>query len=242
MSRKKKILFMVIVLAFGTLTAACTTTAPFTYTDTFNVSSDHFQEIRKDEWETIGNTDYRLILEHDEKIIYVIGCESSKEDKKDTLDSRVRKPDEEWFPGVEGIIKVHFGFLRQYTAVRSILLDTVCEYPGYAIRTSGFSLGGTWTQLFLLDVILHWPERDIQAIFYAPANPWWRLPKKYQVELEQRTVFVRSRWDPVTWMRLIGFYRYGHNITIGKWWRILPPQHEAPQMIRALDEKFSSDR
>jgi len=230
---------LAIILAFGAGVTACTTTAaPFAFTDTFNVSSNHYREIKKEPWEIIGNTDYRIFPEHDEEIIHIRGRERLDEDKKDIFDSRVRKPDKEWFPGAEGIIKIHYGFLRQYTAIRSVLLDTINQYPDYAIRISGYSLGGTWTQLFLLDAILHWPDRDILAILYAPANPWRKLPKKYQEELEQRTVFVCNHWDPVTWMRVIGFYRYGYNIKIGKWWRCLPAQHKGAQMTKALDEKF----
>jgi len=229
---------LMMVLAFGALVTACSTTAPLINADAFTISSSHFREIRKEPWEVIGTTNYRVILEHDKKIINVIGRESQKEDAKDNYDARTRKPDEEWFPGIEGTVKIHIGFLKRYIAVRGVLFETAYQYPDYAIRASGHSLGGTWTQLFLLDAILHWPERDIQALFYAPGNPWRRLPKKYREELEKRTVFVCNHWDPVTWMRLIGFYRYGHNIKIGKWWRCLPSQHRGLQMIRALDEKF----
>ena len=236
----KKMLFLAIVLKMGMIVSGCSTSIPVTYTDTFNVSPDHFHEIRRGPWETMGNTHYRLIIDHDEEIIHVRGRGSNDEDMKDNFDFRVREPAEEWFSGVEGI-KVHLGFLRRYRSVRDLLLTTTYQYPDYAIRASGYSLGGTWTQLFLLDAIIHWPDRDIEAIFYAPANPWRKLPKKYQKELKQRTVFVRSIWDPVTWMRPLLFFRYGYNITIGKWWRIFPAQHYPPQMLRALEEKFPDD-
>ena len=231
------VFFTMIVLSLGTI-ACKTTAAPFTYTDTFNVSSDHFREIREGPWEIIDNTYYCLFLDHDEKKIYVRGRESGEGDTKDNFDFRIEELADEWFPGKEGSIKVHVGFLKRYKAVRSVLFDAVDQYADYAVRLSGFSLGGTWTQLFLLDVLLHWPERDILAIFYAPANPWRKLPKEYQEKLKLHTIFVSSVWDPVTWMEAVGFHRYGYDITIGKWWRILPPQHKARQMIRALDEKF----
>ena len=237
---KKKILFSTIIIVLNVLVTACATTVPITNTDIFiHINSDHLRDIRSGPWETIDKTHYRLILNHDEKIICVRGRESISGDIHDNLKFRTRKPAEEWFPGAEGRIKIHSGFLRRYESVRNMLLDTLNEYPDYTIRVSGFSLGGAWTQLFLLDIILLWPDRDVQAIFYAPANPWRRLPREYQKELGQNTVFVKCYWDPVTWMRLIGFYRYGHNITIGKWWRLLPPQHIPPQMIRALDEHFN---
>ncbi|MDR2542921.1 MAG: hypothetical protein LBC80_05680 [Treponema sp.] len=233
---KKKSLFTVTVLAFGAFFTSCATTAPFAFTDTFNVSSDHFREMRTGPWETIGNTQYRLIFNHEEKIVDIRGRGSTGEDKKDNMNFRTKKPSAGWFSDAEERIKIHSGFFRRYESVRSVLLDAVYEYPDYAIHVSGFSLGGTWTQLFLLDILLLWPDRDIKAIFYAPASPWRKLPRKYQKELKQCTVFVRTYWDPITWMWLIGFHRYGYNITVGKWWRILPPQHEPPQMIRALDE------
>jgi len=234
---KKNILFVTMVMAFGMIVIGCKTTVPFAFTDTFNVSSGHFREIRRGPWETIGNTHFRLIVDHDEKIIHVRGRGSEEEDMRDNFDFRIRELAEEWFPDVEGI-RVHLGFLRRYRSVRDVLMDAVYQRPDYAIRVGGYSLGATWTQLFMLDVIHHWPDRDIQAIFYAPANPWRRLPRKYQKELKQRTVFVRTFWDPVTWMRVMGFYRYGHNITVGRWWRILPAQHYPRQMIRALNERF----
>jgi hypothetical protein len=231
-----------MVIVFGAFITACTTTTvPITYTDTFNVSSDHFREIRRGPWEVINDTQYRLILDHDEKIIDVRGRESIEGDMKKNFDFRIRKPEKDWFPGADGKIRIHSGFFRRYESVRNILLDAAYEYPDYAIHVSGFSLGGTWTQLFLLDVIQIWSDRDIRAIFYAPANPWRRLPKEYQNKLRQHTVFVKSHWDLFTWMRVIGFYRYGYNITIGKWWRFLPPQHEPPQMIRSLDEISAND-
>ena len=235
---KKRILFAVMIPVFGALIIGCATTAPFTFTDTFNVSSDHFREIRRGPWEAIGTTYYRLIVDHDEKIIHVRGRGSEREDLRDNLDFRIREPAEEWFPEIEARIRVHSGFLRRYEAAREVLMDALYRYPAYAVRVSGFSLGATWPQLFLLDVTHHWPDRDIQAILYGPANPWRRLPREYQRELQQRTVFVRTYWDPVTWMRVLGFFRYGHTITIGRWWRVLPPQHFPPQMIRALDERF----
>ncbi|MCL2440149.1 MAG: hypothetical protein FWD14_00230 [Treponema sp.] len=233
-----KIVFAAKIMAFSMFFAACASTQPFTYTDSFNVSSEHFRETRRGPWETMGNTQFRLSVNHEEKEINVRGRGSNDDDAKDNLDFRIREPAEEWFPGLKGRVKVHSGFLRRYESVRKLLLDTAFEYPDYAIRVSGFSLGGTWTQLFLLDVIQHWPDRDVLAIFYAPANPWRRLPKSYQRELKQRTVFVRTHWDPITWMHLIGFFRYGHTITVGKWYRVLPAQHEPPQMIRALEERF----
>jgi len=229
---------IMIIPALGTI-ACTTTTAPFFYTNTFNVSSDHFREIREGPWDVIGYTNYRLFLDHEEKIIHVRGRGSyNKKDMEDNYDFHIEKISEEWFPGAEGIIKIHIGYYKRYEAVRGLLLDTASEFPDYAIRVGGYSLGAAWTQLFLLDAILHWPERDILAIFYAPANPWRSLPKKYQEDLKQHTIFVRSLWDPVTLMDAVGFHRYGYNITIGKWWRVLPSQHEPAQIIRALDEKF----
>jgi len=235
---KKNILFGAMVLAFGLLVAGCRSTVPITYTDTFNVSAEHFREIRRGPWEVEGRwkTPYRLILDHDEKIIHDRGRGSNQEDMRDNLDFRIREPSEEWFSGGTGI-KVHLGFLRRYQSVRHILLDATVDHPDYAIRVSGYSLGATWTQLYMLDVVTQWPDRDIEAILYAPANPWRKLPKNYQKELKQRTVFVCSIWDPVTWMGLMWFRRYGHNITIGKWWRVFPAQHFPNQMARALEEK-----
>ena len=230
--------FTVIIFAFTAAVCGCATTAPFEYTDTFNVSSAHFREVRSGPWETIEKTRFRVFADHDEKIIHVRGRGSNDADMKDNFDFRIIEPSEEWFPGAEGRIRVHSGFFKRYTAIRTLLFDTIDQYPDYAIRLGGFSLGGTWTQFFLLDVILHWPDKDILGIFYAPANPWRRLPKQYQRELKKRTVFVSNAWDPITWMRAVGFKRYGYNITIGRWWRILPPQHDPPQMIRSLDERF----
>jgi len=229
-------IFIVNILLFGLLFITCKTTPPFEYTDTFNVSSEHFVETRSGPWETVNNTQFRIIIEHEEKIICVRGRVTMTINKKDNYKFRATKPAEDYFPGAEGRIKVHSGFLLRYEGVRHILLDIAHQYPDYAIRISGVSLGATWTQLFLLDVILHWPDRDVLAILYAPANPWRRLPKKYQKELEQRTVFVCSHWDPITWMRPLFYFRYGHDITIGRWWRFWPPQHHPTQMLRSLEE------
>jgi hypothetical protein len=122
--------------------------------------------------------------------------------------------------------------------VRNKLLDAAYEYSNYTIRVAGFSLGATWTQIFVQDLIHHFPQRDITAIFYAPASPWRKLPKKYRLALNSVTFFVRSIYDPVTWMRILRFYRYGKHINIGKCWRVFPLQHLPAQIIRGLLEKF----
>jgi hypothetical protein len=122
--------------------------------------------------------------------------------------------------------------------VRNTLLDACYDHLDYAIRVDGFSLGAAWTQIFVQDVLHRWPDRDIQAILYAPGNPWRRLPRKYRRALRQHITFVIPRWDVVTWMRLIFFYRYGRDVRIGKIWRLWPKQHHPNQIIRALDERF----
>jgi len=235
---KEKILYAMMVLASGVFVTSCSTTVPFAFTNTFYISSDHVREIVEGPWEVINKTQFRVIMDHNEKIIFIIGRDSILVDYKDNFNFFVTKPDDDWFPGIDERIKIHSGFYKRYKSVRNALLETAYKYPDYSIYVSGYSLGGTWTQLFLLDAILLWPDRDIRAIFYAAANPWRKLPEKYRKELEQRTIFIKTYWDPVTWMSVIGFYRYGHNITVGKWWRIFPPQHGPPQMIRALDELF----
>jgi len=201
----------------------------------FAIGSKHFNEILEGPWETVDRTEYRMTVDHENKIIHVTGQHSHEEDWPDNFDFRVRA--EQWFPDVQDI-KVHAGFLRQYKAVRGKLLDTAYQYPDYAIRVDGFSLGASWPQIFVQDVLYRWPERDIQAILYAPGNPWRKLPKKYQDALKRCTFFVRSVYDPVTWMGLLRFHRYGKNISIGRWWRVWPIQHYPAQIIRGLDERF----
>ena len=201
----------------------------------FEINSNHFRAANAEPWEQVGRTDYRLEIDNGKKIIHVTGRPSSQRaDWKDNLDFRIRSKTQKWFRG----IRVHAGFLRQYLAVRGKLLDVCYEHPGYAIRVDGFSLGGSWTQIFVQDVLHRWPDRDIQAIFYAPGNPWRRLPRKYRGLLRRRVTFVIPWWDAVTWMRLIGFKRYGKDIRIGRIWRLWPKQHHPDQIIRALDERF----
>ena len=202
----------------------------------FQVCSDHFKEIRSGLWQTQDRTEYRLVLSHKEKIIYLTGRSSSEEDWPDNIDFRILETSEQWFPDVK--IKVHAGFLRQYKAVRDKLLNVAYEFPDYAIRVDGYSLGASWTQIYVQDILYHWPDRTIMALLYAPGNPWRVLPKRYSEFLKQHIIFVRSIWDPVTWMRVLRFYRYGKNFTIGKLWRVLPIQHRPDQIIRGLDEKY----
>ena len=202
----------------------------------FEVSTTHFNQTRSGPWEKVDRTDYCVVVDHEKKIIHVTGKESGDEDWPDNFDFRVRQPAEQWFPDVKDIW-VHSGFLRQYKAVRDKLLDIAYEHPDYAIRVDGYSLGGSWTQIFTQDILYRRPDRDIKAIYYAPGNAWRKLPKQYQDALKRCTVFVRSIWDPVTWMRVFRFYRYGDHITIGKWWRIWPLQHWPDQIIRGLTER-----
>jgi len=202
----------------------------------FKVNSDHFRSVNSGPWVTEGRTDYRINVDHEAKVIHV-SCQASSqsEDWRDNLDFR-RHPKEQWFRG----IWVHAGFLRQYRAVCDVLLNACYEHPGYAIRVDGYSLGASWAQIFLQDCIHRWPDRDIQAILYAPGNPWRRLPRKYRRALKRCTTFAYCFWDVVTWMRLIGFKRYGKNIRLGRIWRLWPKQHHPDQIIRGLDERFKS--
>jgi len=201
----------------------------------FKVSAKHFDEITEGPWQTIERTEYRLVVDNSNRIIDVVGQSSRDEDWPDNFDFRIREPAEQWFSD-NNDITVHAGFLRQYKPVRNTLLNAAYQNPNYLIRVSGYSLGASWTQLFIQDVLYHFPERDIKAILYAPGNVWRKLPEKYRKKLTRCTVFVRSLYDPVTWMRVLRFYRFGNHITIGKWWRIMPLQHFPDQIIRGLNE------
>ena len=201
----------------------------------FKISAEHFNSFLQGPWETIERTELRTELDHAKKIISIIGQCSDEDDWPDNFDFR-RKAVEKWFADAD--IVVHSGFLRQYKAVRNKLLDIAYQYPNYSIHVSGFSLGASWTQIFVQDVLYRWPERDIQAILYAPGNPWRKLPENFQKSLESRITFVYSFWDPVTWMKLIGFQRYGANKKIGKWYRLWPIQHYPEQIDRALKDEF----
>ena len=199
----------------------------------FNLTSEHFKKTIGGHFEKIDRTDYRVEVSHSDKAIHITGRCSDDDDWPDNFDFRQRPV--KWFPDSD--ILVHAGFLRQYKSTRSKLLDICYEYPGYSIYVDGFSLGASWTQIFLQDVLHRWPDRDVLAILYAPGNPWRKLPKKYKDALKRCTYFVRSIWDPVTWMGLLRFYRYGKHITLGKWYRILPLQHTPDQIIRGLKER-----
>jgi len=197
------------------------------------VSSNHFSKIRNGPWKQAEKTHYRMVIDHADKTIHITGQESDNNDWSDNFDFKVHA--EQWFSNNKNIL-VHAGFLRQYKSVRNILLDAVYQHPDYIIKVDGFSLGASWTQIFLQDVIHRWPDKNIHAVFYAPGNPWRKLPKQYQKALKRCTTFVRSIWDPVTWMKALRFYRYGKHITIGKWYRFWPLQHLPLQIIRGLDE------
>ena len=201
----------------------------------FEISAEHFEEITKDSLLTAGKTQCRYTVDKKEKVIHITGQSSRNNDWGDNFDFRAREVAVQWFADKKDI-KIHAGFLRQYKAVRDILM-TVCEaYSDYAIRVDGYSLGASWTQIFTQDVLYHWPNRDVQAILYAPGNPWRKLPKVFKAKLKQHITYVRSIWDPVTWMRMFGFCRYGAEVRIGKWYRILPLQHKTDQIIKGLKE------
>ena len=197
-------------------------------------SAEHFREISRGPWLQEGNTNYRVYVDHENKTIYITGQGTQcGNDWRDNFSIWTRRgPTASWF----GQVRVHAGFLRQYKSVRNILLEICQQYPDYSIRVSGFSLGAAWLQIFMQDVLHHWPERDIKGIFYAPGNPWRCLPRKYRRLLRKRTVFVYNIWDPITCMALLGFFRYGRNIRLGRVWRIFPNQHHPVQIIRGLEE------
>ena len=198
----------------------------------FEISVEHFEEITKDPWLTDGRTQYRYEVDNVNKIIHITGQSSRSNDWGDNFDFRAREVAVQQEKGV----KIHAGFLRQYTSVHETLME-VCEtFPDYAIRVDGYSLGASWTQVFVKVALDRWPDRDIQAILYAPGNPWRKLPKAIKEKLKQHITFVRSIWDPVTWMRAFGFFRYGAEVRIGKWYRAWPLQHKTEQIIRGLKE------
>ena len=227
----------------------------------FNISSDCFR-IANDGmgegfWSKKGRTDYHFHADHDKKKLYIIGRPTSEnKDWLDNLDFRTTKtikamfsqseedPNKpiQWFDDRKDI-KVHTGFLRQYQAVAEEFLALAEKYSDYDIEIWGFSLGASWTQI-LLEVAVYliyirgkWAGRKVQGIFYACGNPWRKLPKELRKLVKQCSTFVINFWDPVTWMRLIGFNRYGKRVQIGRPWRFFPIQHHPTQMIKALDER-----
>ena len=214
----------------------------------FEISIDHFKQstVKSEEyWKQEDRTDYRVEVDHEAKVILVIGRPTSQGvDWLDNFDFRVRDKTRKWFPS-RNSPRVHNGFLRQYESVRKILLDLCYKYEDYAIRCTGYSLGGSWTQIFVQDCLHRWTniegkeDRDIKAIFYACGNPWRWLPKVYRKALKACTQFVINYWDPVTWMGLLRFKRYGKNVMIGKPWRLYPLQHHYNQIERALYERFN---
>ena len=219
----------------------------------FAAGVSHFEEVVSGPWTATGQTDYRVRLIHPtanpfagsggepKGIIHVTAQGSQSKDKgvdwRDDFDFRIRQPAEQWFAGNKNI-KIHAGFLRQYKQVRGTLMDTAYQYPDYAVYVDGYSLGASWTQIFIQDVLYHFPGRDIRAILYEPGSPWRKLPRKDKAALKDHIVFVRSIWDPVTWMAALGFFRYGQHVSIGRWWRLWPCQHLEDQVIRNLREKY----
>ena len=227
----------------------------------FEVSSDNFRiansGIGENFWSKKGRTDYRFEVSHEDKTIYVIGRPSSeRKDWLDNLDFRIARaiknlfsPEEKepnkpkyWFKNRKDI-KVHAGFLRQYEAVQEEFLALLEKYPDYEVKIWGFSLGASWTQILLEDFVFwayikkKWPERKVAGIFYSCGNPWRKLPKEIRKLVKKVSTFVIPWWDPVTWMRVLRFFRYGKEIKIGKWYRFWPIQHHPEQIIRALDER-----
>lgn len=220
----------------------------------FTPGVSHFHSTIDGDWELVGRTSYRVIIDHGNKIIHVTGQHSrAGAEWFDNLDMRTRdfvndpdlhkrrkeaweNTDEQWFDGKPDI-RVHAGFLRQYKAIRNVLLDTCYQYEDYKIFVDGFSLGAGWTQIFMQDILHRWPDRDIRYVGYAPPNPWRRLPEMYQRLLKQHCTFVVPYWDPVTWMRLLRFRRFGKEVRVGRPWRMVPKQHRPDQIIRGLIER-----
>ena len=208
-------------------------------------SVENFREVLKGPWEKVDRTDFKVEICHKKKAIYITGQSSNYEDWPDNFDFRKRrlyelmdqKP-EQWFPDRDDIW-VHSGFLAQYKPVRRQLIDILKQYPEYAVYIGGWSLGGSWTQLLLEEVWHRWRNKRVIVFFgYATGNAFRNLPKEYREGIAKCSTFVYCWWDPVTWMRVLRFYRYGKNIRIGKWWRIWPFQHCTYQIERALKEKF----
>jgi hypothetical protein len=224
----------------------------------FAPSKANYEEITSGPWTTQGATQYRMETDIDEKIIYVIfqGSQSAKQntagkhswvyklikkwfgtDWADDFDFWSKSPSRQWFPDVKDL-KVHEGFLNQYSAVRSAILDECYKYPDYMIMVEGYSLGAALAQIFTYDASFHFQKRKVWCLTYEPPNPWKKLPSAWQKIIKPRTVFLCARWDIVTWMRLLDFHRYGENITVGHWWRIWPFQHLHDAVCKNLLEKF----
>ena len=206
----------------------------------FEISSAHFNTVNVGDdsyWVQKDRTDYRVEVDHDNKVILVIGRPSSQGvDWLDNFDFRVKSKPRQWFADNKKI-RVHEGFLRQYESVRNDLLDLCYKHEDYQIWVTGYSLGGSWSQIFVQDCLHRWPDRFIRFISYACGNPWRRLPREYKKALRRVTTFVINFWDPVTWMRLILFFRYGKRVQIGRPWRFYPIQHHPTQMVKALDQR-----
>ncbi|MCL2373820.1 MAG: hypothetical protein FWC65_01080 [Treponema sp.] len=237
--KKPTVCRLVAVISAMAFAACASAPLPVAWMDDdWKPSVEHFQSIRRGPWTQEGNTDFRIYVDHENQNIYITGQESRcRDDWRDNFSFWTgRGPTASWF----GEVRVHAGFLRQYQSARNTLLNVSWRYPDYAIRVTGYSLGAAWLQIFMQDVLHVWPERDITAIFYSPGNPWRRLPQRYRRSLRERTVFIYNRWDFITWMGLLGFFRYGENIRLGSVWRMRPNQHHPYQVIRGLEEKARS--
>lgn len=98
-------------------------------------------------------------------------------------------------------VRFHQGFMDAYFAVRQPLLETIKQYPDYALTLTGHSLGGAIATIAALDLQYNLTQHTGQAIelytFGAPrvGNP--ALVNSFRQRVPQSYRFVYG-WDIVT--------------------------------------------
>lgn len=186
--------------------------------------------------------DYKISQEGELLAVDFRGTTSLKDAIKDVL----------FFPKKlmfkDATISAHGGFLDQYLVCRNIILDKIYDESIKKVIVRGHSLGGALSQICTYDIAYH-IKRDnlsitVEGFAYESPRPWL-MNKEVKEILSPVMNLVLTFPDPIIHLPfwLMMFRSYGKKIWIGKWWKLLPFQHDGDPLknnLKVFQEVVSS--
>ena len=175
----------------------------------------------KGNWTTIKNVDFKFKEHNDILEIYFMGSYQLSD----------------WFfnflfkKKLYKQFRVHKGFYKEYSIIRSIVLDKCYSKEYKRIVIIGYSLGGALCQLALEDILYHFPKLDV--IGYAFETPrCLKVPNEYKY-MWNNLLTTECNYDLVCHVppKIFGFNDLGTKIKISGDTTII--QNKLPKCIKS---------
>lgn len=151
------------------------------------------------------------IIYKDNKIIIVFRGSSSISDWKTDLNIKLKNT--QIFGDKKGI-KVHSGFLNQYSNLRDKIHQAVIQNYQLPIYVTGHSLGGALAQICAVDLRLNFNRTLIVVTIGSPRVGNSKFVKKYNELIDSSSSYrIKNYGDPITILPMNCNYHHVHKST-----------------------------